>query len=144
MKRAVIFWLIVVLSLCAFFAPDDTSLEQAVASGKEAHSLFLKYQDHQGDYLLFYDAVGSLLYLRYRRDRWDYSNDALRAKLRRGITYRVECRLLKKLPEGQLPPGLPGAENPRLKELRKIRELRAAYLADLVAVNESALRDLRY
>lgn len=129
--------------LSAFFAPGDLTLEQAAAGNTES-DLFLKYQTHEGDFLIFYDAVGSLLFVRYRRDRWDYDNDPLRDSLRRGITYRVRCRNLVKLPEGELPSGVTGSGLPRVLAIRKIRRIREVYAAELGSVAESALRDLRY
>lgn len=129
--------------LSGFFAPDDLTLEQAVQASAPVE-LFLKYQAHEGDYLIFYDASGSILFLRYRRDRWDYDQDALRDSLQRGITYRIRLRNLSKLPEGEVPAGVLGAGVPRVATVRKIRRIRDLYVAELDTVTESALRDLRY
>ena len=63
-------------------APGDPTLE-AAAQAKGEPALFLKFQNHQSDYLIFYDADGSILLMRYRIDRWDYDNDTLRDSLRR-------------------------------------------------------------
>jgi hypothetical protein len=130
-------------SLRAFFAPDDVTLEKAAAA-KASTELFLKYQAHEGDYLIFYDAKGAILFLRYRRDRWDYDQDALRDSLRRGNTYRIRCRNLVRLPEGEVPAGITGAGLPRVPTLRAIRRVRDLYSGELEMVTESALRDLRY
>lgn len=135
--------LLLASELPAFFAPDDTTLEQA-AAGTTQPDLFLKYQAHEGDYLVFYDAKGSILLLRYRRDRWDYTQDALRDSLRRGITYRIRCKNLRKLPEGEVPAGVIGAGLPRVPTLRKIRRIRDLFSGELDSITESALRDLRY
>lgn len=147
MKRLSLVLVVALLSLTlvlhAFFAPGDLTLEQA-ATGNAESDLFLKYQAHENDFLIFYDAAGALLFLRYRRDRWDYDNDPLRDLLRRGITYRVRCRNLVKLPEGELPPGVTGSGLPRVQSVRKIRRIREVYAAELGSVTESALRDLRY
>ena len=127
----------------AFFAPGDQTLEQAVTAGTPG-DLFLKYQSHEGDYLVFYDATGALLLLRYRRDKWDYDQDNLRDSLRQGITYRIRCRNLNKLPEGEVPAGVMGAGLPRIRTIRKIRRIRDLFSGELEVVTESALRDLRY
>lgn len=131
------------LPLRSFFAPGDQTLEQA-AGATAPGDLFLKYQANEGDYLLFYDATGSLLLLRYRRDRWDYEQDALRDSLRQGVTYRIRCRSFRKLPEGEVPSGVMGAGLPRATTSRKIRRIRDVYAGELETVSESALRDLRY
>lgn len=132
-------------------APGDPTLESALqgkASGPSASQaapvLFLKFQNHQSDYLIFYDAEGSTLLLRYRRDRWDYDNDTLRDSLRQGITYRVVVRQLAKVEESKIPAGVSGAGLPRVPVVRKIRKIRDLYIGDLANINESALRDLRY
>lgn len=147
MKRAAISFffcaLVMPVELPAFFAPGDTTLEQAAATSTPP-DLFLKYQAHEGDYLVFYDATGSILLLRYRRDRWDYDQDALRDSLRQGITYRIRCKNLSKLPEGEVPAGVTGAGLPRVTTIRKIRRIRELYSGELDTVTESALRDLRY
>ncbi|HMV36191.1 MAG TPA: hypothetical protein PKC74_08775 [Turneriella sp.] len=147
MKYAAIIVLVSAMVLPArvhsFFAPGDQTLEQAVAAGAPV-DLFLKYQAHEGDYLVFYDATGSILLVRYRRDRWDYDQDTLRDSLRQGITYRIRCRNLNKLPEGEVPAGVMGAGLPRVTTIRKIRRIRDLYAGELEAVTESALRDLRY
>ncbi len=142
---AICFLCAVVLPAAAysFFAPGDPTLEQAVAANAPV-DLYLKYQAHEGDYLVFYDATGSILLLRYRRDRWDYEQDALRDSLRQGITYRIRCRNLSKLPEGELPAGVSGAGLPRVPTIRTIRRIRDLYAGEIEAVTESALRDLRY
>lgn len=139
----VLMTLLASLSLSAFFAPGDLTLAKAAEAGKPAE-LFLKYQSHDGNYLVFYDVEGSVLLLRYRRDKWDYDRDTLRDSLRQGITYRINCRELKKLPEGEVPAGVTGAGLPRVPPLRKIRRIRELYSAELESVSESALRDLRY
>lgn len=131
------------MPLAAFFAPGDLTLSKAAEAGAQAE-LYLKYQSHDGDYLVFYDAEGAVLLLRYRRDKWDYDQDTLRDSLRQGITYRIQCRELKKLPEGEVPAGVTGAGLPRVPALRKIRRIRELYSAELGSVSESALRDLRY
>lgn len=144
--QALILYLYAILlpvAVPAFFAPGDVTLEQAVASGAST-DLFLKYQAHEGDYLVFYDAAGSILLVRYRRDRWDYDQDTLRDSLRQGITYRIRCRNLVKLPEGEVPAGITGAGLPRVPTIRKIRRIRDLYSGELEVVTESALRDLRY
>lgn len=124
-------------------APGDVTLE-AAAQTKGEPVLFLKFQNHQSDYLIFYDAEGSTLLLKYRKDRWDYDNDDLRDSLRQGITYRVIVRQLVKVEEGKIPAGISGAGLPRVPVVRKIRKIRDLYLGDLANINESALRDLRY
>lgn len=124
-------------------APGDPTLE-AASQAKGEPVLFLKFQNHQSDYLIFYDAEGSTLLLRYRKDRWDYDNDGLRDSLRQGITYRVIVRQLIKVEEGKIPAGISGAGLPRVPVVRKIRKIRDLYLGDLANINESALRDLRY
>lgn len=131
-------------SLSAFIAPDDITLEKASETKAAENALFLKYQNHQGDYLVFYDLEGSTLLVRYRIDRWDYDNDTLRDSLRQGITYRVVMKGLKKLGEGEVPKGVMGSGIPPVAVKRKIRRIRDLYSADLANINESALRDLRY
>lgn len=128
----------------AFLAPDDITLEKAVEQKAAANELFLKYQSHQADYLIFYDAEGSTLLVRYRLDRWDYTNDNLRDSLRQGITYRVRASAIKKLGEGEIPKGVSGSGIPLVPVKRKIRRIRDLYSGDLANINESALRDLRY
>lgn len=132
-------------------APGDPTLEAAaqakgpgVSSSQAEPALFLKFQNHQGDFLIFYDADGSTLLLRYRRDRWDYDNDNLRDSLRQGITYRVVVKQLAKVEEGKIPAGISGAGLPRVPVVRKIRKIRDLYIGDIAGINESALRDLRY
>ncbi len=127
-----------------FLAPDDVTLEKAGETKTDPNEIFLKYQSHQGDYLIFYDLEGSTLLVRYRVDRWDYENDTLRDSLRQGITYRVRVKSLKKLAEGEVPKGVMGSGVPLVPVKRKIRRIRDLYSGDFVAVNESALRDLRY
>lgn len=145
MKTArTIFLLILSLGpVAAFMAPGDPTLE-AAAQAKGEPVLFLKYQNHQADYLVFYDAEGSTLLLRYRRDRWDYDNDDLRDSLRQGITYRVVVKQLAKVEEGKIPAGVSGAGLPRVPVVRKIRKIRDLFIGELAGINESALRDLRY
>lgn len=130
--------------LAAFMAPDDVTLEKASESKATENELFLKYQNHQGDYFIFYDLEGSTLLIRYRIDRWDYTNDDLRDSLRQGITYRVRVRALKKLGEGEIPKGVMGSGLPTVVVKRKIRRIRDLYSGDFLLINESALRDLRY
>ncbi|MFZ5629931.1 MAG: hypothetical protein ACOY5B_12430 [Spirochaetota bacterium] len=145
-SQAIIFYLCAIVlpaGLPAFFAPGDQTLEQAVAAGTQV-DLYLKYQAHEGDYLVFYDATGSILLVRYRRDRWDYDQDTLRDSLRQGITYRIRCKNLNRLPEGEVPAGVMGAGLPRVTTIRKIRRIRDLYSGELESVTESALRDLRY
>ena|GEM_PF-2938047 len=140
-----------VTAATAFMAPGDPTLESALqAKGVGAASpagdavLFLKFQNHQSDYLIFYDADGSTLLLRYRRDRWYYDNDDLRDSLRQGITYRVVVKQLARVEEGKIPAGISGAGLPRVPVVRKIRKVRELYIGDIAGINESALRDLRY
>lgn len=132
-------------------APGDPTLEAAaqakgpgLSPSQAEPALFLKFQNHQGDFLIFYDADGSTLLLRYRRDRWDYDNDNLRDSLRQGITYRVVVKQLAKVEEGKIPAGISGAGLPRVPVVRKIRKIRDLYIGDIAGINESALRDLRY
>lgn len=124
-------------------APGDLTLEAATQTKNES-ALFLKFQNHQADYLIFYDAEGSTLLLRYRKDRWDYDNDDLRDSLRQGVTYKLLVSNLKKLEEGQIPAGVAGAGLPRVRVLRPIRKIRDLFAGDIRYINESALRDLRY
>lgn len=131
-------------AVSGFIAPDDTTLEKASESKTAETELFLKYQNHQGDYLVFYDLEGSTLLVRYRIDRWDYANDDLRDSLRQGITYRVRVNALKKLGEGEVPKGVMGSGLPPVAVKRKIRRIRDLYSGDFLFINESALRDLRY
>lgn len=138
------FFSLAVTALPAFFAPGDLTLEKAATDQNGATSLFLKYQSTDNDYLVFYDADGSILFLRYRQDRWDYDNDRLRDSLQQGITYKVTLKAIARLAEGELPKGANGAGIPRPVTLRKIRKIRDSFMAELVAINESALRDLRY
>lgn len=128
----------------AFLSPADQTLEKAAETAKPQIEVFLKYQSHQADYLIFYDLENSTLLLRYRVDRWDYDNDLLRDSLMRGVTYRVKCRNLKKLADGEIPAGVSGSGLPRVNQIRKIRRIRDIYSAEILAINESALRDLRY
>lgn len=130
--------------LGAFFAPGDMTLEKAAAEQSNAAALFLKYMATDNDYLIFYDADGSILFLRYRQDRWDYDNDRLRDSLQQGITYQVSMKAIARLAEGELPKGANGAGLPKPMTLRKIRKIRDSFVADLAAINEAALRDLRY
>lgn len=143
--RAALLIYLVILGTAAqaFFAPGDLTLEKAVTTGG-AEDLFLKYQSTEGDYLFFYDASGAVLLVRYRRDKWDYDNDDLRDSLRQGITYRIRCKNLQKLPEGEVPAGVAGSGLPKVPTIRKIRRIRDLYSAELDIVTESALRDLRY
>ncbi len=138
------FFSLAVTALPAFFAPGDLTLEKAKADQNGAVSLYLKFQSTDNDYLVFYDADGSILFLRYRQDRWDYDNDRLRDSLQQGITYKVTLKSIARLAEGELPKGANGAGIPRPVTLRKIRKIRDSFVAELVAINESALRDLRY
>ncbi len=124
-------------------APGDPTLEGSLQTKGEP-VLFLKFQSHQSDYLLFFDAEGSTLLLRYRRDRWDYDNDNLRDSLRQGITYRVVVKQLARVEEGKIPAGISGAGLPRVGVARKIRKIRDLFIAEIADINESALRDLRY
>ncbi len=142
--RPLLLFLALATGLAAFFAPQDISLETATTNTPAAAELYLKYQNTDSDYLLFYDADGSILFLRYRQDRWDYDNDRLRDSLQQGVTYRVQVKDLKRLPEGQLPSGASGAGLPRPVVTRKIRKIRDSFEGLLRAINESALRDLRY
>jgi hypothetical protein len=130
--------------VAAFFAPGDATLEQAATDPAAAAGLFLKFQATDNDYLVFYDADGSILFLRYRQDRWDYDNDRLRDALQQGITYQVKLKNIARLPDGELPKGANGAGIPKPVTQRKIRKIRDSFVAELVAINESALRDLRY
>lgn len=139
-----LFTLSIVAPIAAFMAPDDITLEKSAEAKADTSELFLKYQNHQGDYLIFYDLEGSTLLVRYRIDRWDYDNDTLRDSLRQGITYRVAAKGLKKLGEGEVPKGVMGSGIPLVPVKRKIRRIRDLYSADLANINESALRDLRY
>ncbi|MBL8034979.1 MAG: hypothetical protein JNJ69_14830 [Leptospiraceae bacterium] len=145
MKRAalLLFSLSLAFTANAFMAPGDPTLEIAAKQG-EPPVLFLKYQHHEGDYLVFYDADGSILLMRYRIDRWDYDNDTLRDSLRRGTTYKILLAKLTKLDEGQVPAGVTGSGVPRVPVVRKIRRIRELYLGEMRGINESALRDLRY
>lgn len=127
----------------SFFSPTDLTLAQTVEK-KSTAPLFLKYQNHDGDYLIFYDADGDILYLRYRRDKWDYSHDRERDFLRRGITYELRVVNLEKLSEGELPKGVMGADLPAPSRTRKIRRIRSVFKAEWGGVSDSALRDLRY
>ena len=138
------FFSLAVTALPAFFAPGDLTLEKAKADQNGTVSLYLKFQSTDNDYLVFYDADGSILFLRYRQDRWDYDNDRLRDSLQQGITYKVTLKSIARLAEGELPKGANGAGIPRPVTLRKIRKIRDSFVAELVAINESALRDLRY
>lgn len=142
--RSLLFLLSLVTSLGAFFSPSDISLDSATTNTPASAELYLKFQSADNDYLLFYDADGSILFLRYRQDRWDYDNDRLRDSLQRGVTYRVQVKDLKRLPEGQLPLGASGAGLPRPVVTRKIRKIRDSFEGLLQAISESALRDLRY
>lgn len=130
--------------LGAFFAPGDVTLEKVATEQNAAAGLYLKFQATDNDYLVFYDADGSILFLRYRQDRWDYDNDRLRDSLQRGITYLVKLKNISRLPDGELPKGANGAGLPKPVTLRKIRKIRDSFVAQLVTINESALRDLRY
>lgn len=139
-----LFTLSLAAPLAAFMAPDDITLEKSAEAKSAASELFLKYQSHQGDYFIFYDLEGSTLLIRYRIDRWDYTNDDLRDSLRQGITYRVRVNALKKLGEGEVPKGVMGSGVPPVPVKRKIRRIRDLYSGDFLFINESALRDLRY
>jgi len=131
-------------SLRAFLAPDDPTLLQVTEKKITETELFLKYQSHQSDYWIFYDLEGSTILIRYRLDRWDYANDRVRDSLRQGITYKLRVKNLRKLAEGELPPGIISAGIPRAAMIRKIRKIRDLFSGDYITVNESALRDLRY
>lgn len=135
----------------AFLSPADTTLEKAAGANAAETQLFLKYQSHESDYLVFYDLEGSTLLLKYRVDRWDYDNDVLRDSLVQGVTYRVKLRNLKKLGEGDVPAGVRGSGLPPVQattrpggQVRKIRRIRELYSGEMMAVSEAALRDLRY
>lgn len=130
-------------AVSSFFSPTDSTLGQTVEN-KSATPLFLKYQNHDGDYLIFYDAEGDILYLRYRRDKWDYSHNRERDFLRQGITYECKVVNLEKLSEGELPKGVMGADLPEASRTRKIRRIRSVFKAEWGGVSDSALRDLRY
>jgi hypothetical protein len=131
-------------ALEAFFFPGDPSLDSATTNTPASAELFLKFQNVDNDYLLFYDAEGSILFLRYRQDKWDYANDRLRDSLQQGVTYRIQAKDLKRLPEGELPTGASGAGLPRPAVIRKIRKIRDSFVGQLGTISESALRDLRY
>ena len=128
-------------SLSAFIGTDDPTLEK-VATQNATGEIFLKYQHAQSDYLIFYDRHGSLLLLRYRRDKWDYDNNVLRDNLVRGITYKVKFSGMKKLSQKEIPAEL-ATNEVSAGTTRKIRDFRSVFLAQLTAVRESALRDLR-
>jgi hypothetical protein len=130
--------------LKAFLAPDDPTLLQVAEKKISETDLFLKYQSHQGDYWVFYDLEGSTLLVRYRLDRWDYTNDRVRDSLRQGITYKLRVKNLRRLADGEIPPGVTSAGIPRAAMIRKIRKIRDLFSGEFMAVNESTLRDLRY
>ena len=52
--------------------------------------LRLKYHKQHGNFVVFYDFVGTPLYLKFRRDKWDYSGDRVINELLSGHTYFVE------------------------------------------------------
>lgn len=130
-------------ALAAYLAPTDTTLLKAIEQKTTETQLFLKFESAQSDYLVFYDAEGSTLFLRYRRDKWDYDNDTLRDSLRQGITYIVKMRALQKFADGALPKGVLGHGLPKVLATRPIRRIREVFGADVLGINESALRDLR-
>ncbi|MBV6494450.1 MAG: hypothetical protein LDLANPLL_02483 [Turneriella sp.] len=131
-------------SVFAFLASDDLTLEKFFETKKIEGEVFLKYQSADGNYLLFYDLDGSIFLLRYRIDKWDYTNNKLRDFLRRGVTYRVEFKEFTRLAANELPPSIEGYGLPPATTKRKIRSIRQVYTGTLVHVAASALRDLRY
>lgn len=148
MKRSCIQLAVVLLLLtrpaAAFLSPADATLEKTAEIKAPETEVFLKYQGHESDYLVFYDLEGSTLLLKYRIDRWDYDNDILRDSLVQGITYRVKVKNLKKLAEEEIPAGVRGSKLPRVVQTRKIRRIRELYAGEMITVGEAALRDLRY
>ncbi|HRP70191.1 MAG TPA: hypothetical protein PLY93_11715 [Turneriella sp.] len=136
-------FLFIFFPLHGYLSNDDVTLEKAFEN-KTANQLFLKYQRTDGDYLVFYDLDGSILFLRYRVDKWDYANDNTRDALRRGITYHVFLKDFQRLAENELPKGVTGAGLSKAIQKRKIRRIREVYSGALVDIKPSALRDLRY
>lgn len=47
------------------------------------------FQEKWNDYLIFYDNQKHLYYLKFRKDKWDYDNDAIIDQLVLGVEYLV-------------------------------------------------------
>ncbi|GEM_PF-3562892 len=63
-------------------------LPENMEEKKEYSGVYL-FQKSQGNYLVFYNGNGDLLYIRYRRDQFDYINDRFREICIQGIPFRV-------------------------------------------------------
>ena len=85
---------------------DDPQIIRSVQEIQEQDSKILRirvyYQYRQGDHIVFYDFKGDSLFLKYRIDQWDHSQEHLFRDMRQGLLYEVEFEfqeMVSALPE---------------------------------------------
>jgi len=59
------------------------------SSKKGEYTLILFFQMKDGNDIVFYDKNGRSIWLKYRLDRWDYTNDNMVENLQQGYLYQV-------------------------------------------------------
>ena len=81
---------------------EDPQIIESIQEIEKQDSKILKikvyYQYRQGDYIVFYDFKGDSLFLKYRIDQWDYSQDHLFRDMRQGLLYEVEFEFQEMVP----------------------------------------------
>jgi len=66
--------------------PDELIFD---SSNKGEYTFLLYFQMMDGNDIVFYDKNGRSIWLKYRLDRWDYTNDKMVRNLQQGYLYQV-------------------------------------------------------
>ena len=78
-------------------------LPKVVIDKEQVTILQLRFQHQQSDFLVFYDSLGEPLFLKFRKDKFDYSRDSLLKEIVQGGFYEVSFKYWGVLEE-QSPP----------------------------------------
>ncbi len=117
--------LVLLYTLCIGYVHGDYAtdyLPENMEEKKEYSGVYL-FQKSQGNYLVFYNGNGDLLYFRYRRDPFDYDNNRFLKMSVPGIPFFVTY-IFEKYEEEELTvtEGI-NVKIDRSKEIRKRRKI---------------------
>lgn len=113
---------------------NPTAEERSLEAAGTEKTFRLNFQQQYGIYLIFYDYSGTVLYLQFRRDKFDYKPLKKVSTLIQGHTYRVT---LKNLRQTQTVP-------PKYKPVQEKGVIGKILVGDFVSATEAVLDDLRY
>ncbi len=148
-------WIFVAILLSlSFLSEDDPSLEVLDKNtSQETKQMRLYFQGTENNFIIFYDYFNNIIYLQYRKDKWDYSKDKIISRLQEGIVYLVSFKYKGKSTQKvdtrkiRISDILKSKEyNPLVDNTNKsIRNKDNLYIGELIEVKSSLLDyNLRY